>query len=292
MNETVQRRAFEVESVDGARARLQLHLPHAPRRALYWLPALGVGIGPNEAFADALAAQGIAVALHEWRGLGGSNRRAGRDCDWGYTELLDVDLPGGMAAARAALPGVQWVAGGHSLGGQLALLAAARHGSTDAVFLVASGQPWWRRFPGMRAQGVRLFAHAIGPLTRLVGHFPGRRLGFAGREAARLMRDWATTCLRGDYRIADYGASLDAALAGFSGAVLAIRMAEDRLAPPGAIDRLRELAPCAHWEVRDFGTEQIRARRPDHFGWLRDPQAVAKALADWWPGAAPAAAAR
>jgi predicted alpha/beta hydrolase len=292
MSEPSVRRILETTSADGARARVQLHLPARPRAALYWLPALGVGIAPNETFADALAAHGTAVAIHEWRGLGGSDRRAGRDCDWGYRELLQLDVPAGRAAADAALPGLEWHVGGHSLGGQLALLEAASRGAGGDVLLVASGQPHWRAFPGARAAGVRLFAHSIAPLTRLVGHFPGRRLGFAGREAGRLMREWAGTCLRGDYRIPGHGETLDEALRRFAGRVLAIRMAEDRLAPPAAIDRLRALAPQARWDVRDFGRDHIAARRPDHFGWLRDPAAVALAHAGWHADAAIASTSR
>lgn len=279
------RRVVDVTAADGARARLQLHLPARPLAGLYWLPALGVGIGPNETFADALAARGIAVAIHEWRGLGGSDRRAARDCDWGYRELLDLDLAAGMRAARAELPLGSWCWGGHSLGGQLALLEAARRKAGEPVFLVASGQPHWRAFGPWRGAGVHLFAHAIGPVTALFGHFPGRRLGFAGREASRLMREWALTARRGDYRIGDFGDELDQGLALHAGPVLAIRMAEDRLAPRGAIERLRALAPRADWEVLDFDSIQVAKRRPDHFGWLRDPDAVAQACLQWLPRA-------
>jgi predicted alpha/beta hydrolase len=285
MSPVPRRRVLEVTAADGARARLQLHLPDAPLAALYWLPALGVGIGPNETFADALAARGIAVAIHEWRGLGGSDRRAARDCDWGYRELLDLDLAAGMLAARTELPAASWGWGGHSLGGQLALLEAARRSASEPVFLVASGQPYWRAFGPWRGTGVRLFAHAIAPVTALVGHFPGRRLGFAGREAGRLMREWAMTARRGDYRFGDFGDELDQALQVHAGPVLAIRMAEDRLAPRGAIERLRALAPRAHWQVLDFDTAQVTTRRPDHFGWLRDPPAVAQACLHWLPQA-------
>ena len=39
-----------------------------------------------------LAAQGIAVFVHEWRGNGSSTQRAGRRQDWGYRELLGTIL--------------------------------------------------------------------------------------------------------------------------------------------------------------------------------------------------------
>jgi predicted alpha/beta hydrolase len=283
---TLTRQLLSPNAADGARVRLQLHLPPRPRAALYWLPALGVGIGPNERFADALAERGVAVAIHEWRGLGGSDRRASRRCDWGYRELLELDLAAGRQALRAALPDLQWLTGGHSLGGQLALIDTARRGDDAPVLLVASGHPYWREFPGLRAAGVRLFAHAIRPLTALCGHFPGERLGFAGREASTLMRDWAGTALRGDYAVEPFGPALDEAVSRYRGRALAICMAQDTLAPPAAIGRLRAMAARAEWTLREFGHAELGARRPDHFGWLREPAAVAQACVDWLPVAA------
>lgn len=284
----IERRRLAVTAADGASSTLQLHVPAQPVALVYWLPALGVGIAPNETFADALAERGLAVAVHEWRGLGSSNRRAGRGCDWGYRELLDLDLPAGLEAAARAFPAMPAWIGGHSLGGQFALLEAA-HGrrALQGTLLVASGQPHWKQFPAPRNVGVLAFAWSVPLSTALAGHFPGTRLGFAGREAARLMREWARTCVQGDYRVGDFGSALDEALAGHAGRVLAIRMAEDVLAPPGAIDRLRHLAPRAAWDVRDFGPGCFTRRRPDHFGWLREPEAVADACAAFVQGSAP-----
>jgi predicted alpha/beta hydrolase len=287
MHQPIDRHVLDVVSPDAARARLQMHLPADARVGVYWLPALGVGIGPNERLADALGARGVAVAIHEWRGLGGSDRRAARRCDWGYRELLDFDIAAGLAAARRHAPALRWILGGHSLGGQFALIEAARASvaidgaPSDGVFLVASGQPHWRAFPGWKAAGVLAFASAIPAITAVVGYFPGSRLGFAGREARRLMCEWAGTAVRGDYGIPAAGGDYDRALANFAGPVLAIRMSEDRLAPPGALDRLRALAPRAQWQVRDFGRGQFATRRPDHFGWLREPEAVAAAFEAW-----------
>lgn len=277
----VARERIAVVSPDGARSTLQFHEPAQPRRALYWLPALGVGIAPNETFADAIAERDAVVAVHEWRGLGSSDRRASRRCDWGYATLLD-DVSAGLAQARERHPGLSWALGGHSLGGQFALIhAACDAGPVDGVFLVASGHPWWRAFPGWNAMGVLAFAAAIPPITRLVGHFPGSRLGFAGREASRLMREWAGTCRRGDYRIAGFGDDVDRALANCTLSVRAIRMELDRLAPPRAIEHLRRLSPNAAWHISDVGRDRMQRRRPDHFGWLREPDAVVDDFVEW-----------
>nr|WP_246387511.1 alpha/beta fold hydrolase [Chiayiivirga flava] len=254
----------------------------APDRALLWLPALGVGIGPNVRFAQSLAAAGVTVAVLEWRGLGSSDRRASRRSDWGYRELLDDDIPAAARLAGAQLPDAAWCIGGHSLGGQLALLHAARNARdwSDCV-LVGSGHPHWRTFRGWRGHALRLLLHAIAPTTALWGHFPGHHLRFAGREARRLMRDWARTARTGSYRVAPFDATLDADLRAWTGAVLGVRLADDRLAPAASLDHLRALAPHSDWTVRTLTSAQFAHRRADHFGWLREPGAVVDTVRAW-----------
>ena len=160
---------------DGARVELLCVAPEGvPRATVYWLPAMGVPAKHYLPLAAALAARGVAVALHEWRGIGSSSLRAGRRSDWGYRELLGIDLPAGLAAMRANWPQARPWLGGHSLGGQLACLYAALHpDEVMGLALVASGAPYWRRF---RHGAVIGLAYALAPvLAALLGHLPGRR---------------------------------------------------------------------------------------------------------------------
>ena len=143
---------LRVRAADGAEADLHLLLPEAPGgHLLYWLPALGVTARQYVPFAQALAGEGIAVALHEWRGAGSSSLRASRRVDWGYRELLRLDLPAGFAAVRSHCGDVRTVLGGHSLGGQIAVLESSLQPQAFAgLVLLASGSPWWRCFPRPR----------------------------------------------------------------------------------------------------------------------------------------------
>jgi len=247
--------------------------------AIYWLPALGVGVRPNERFAAALRAVGIEVVIHEWRGLGASPIRASRGVDWGYRELLEADIPEGLQRARSSHPGRRWWIGGHSLGGQLGLLHAARSPETVAgSVLVASGQPHWRAFPGPRALGVLAFMGCMPLICAAVGHYPGHRLGFAGREAARLMRDWAHTGRTGGYRLSSLGWDAEAALREYKGPVRLIALAQDRLVPTGAISRLRDKTPSSDWRQVELDATDFCEQKADHFGWLKEPAPVVGAL--------------
>src|SRR5690606_36359170 len=117
---SVQAREIAVESADGHRWTLLARIPDGAKRSLLWLPALGIAARHYVPFAEALAARGVAVFVHEWRGNGSSSLRAARHCDWGYRELLELDIPASHADIEAELPGLARAIGGHSLGGQLA----------------------------------------------------------------------------------------------------------------------------------------------------------------------------
>lgn len=268
-----------VRSADGAEADLRLVLPPSPKAALYLLPALGVGIRPNEQFASALAMQGVAVAIHEWRGLGNSNLRAARACDWGYRELLELDIPAGLAAAEAALPGARWSIAGHSLGGQLALIQAAlRPGRFDRVHVLASGMPDWRAYPRLRGLGIWAALHFMPLSAILLGHYPGARLGFAGREARGLIRDWSHSGRHARYRLREAGIDPESALCAFRGEVHAVHLASDWLCPRAALQRLVEKTPGADWRIDTLHDAEFAPRRADHFGWLKTPGPVVERM--------------
>lgn len=147
--------------------------PIPARAALVWLPALGVPARKYDRLGAALAARGIALGVHEWRGTGAHPARPSRRHDWGYRELLVEDIPATRSALSAAHPGLPLLYGGHSIGAQFAVLAAALHGGAEGLVAVCSGVPHWRLFPTPLRWLVGVFGHALPPLTRAVGSYPG-----------------------------------------------------------------------------------------------------------------------
>lgn len=269
----------DVAAADGHRWRIITRIPANPQCSLLWLPALGVAARHYVPFAEALAARGVAVFLHEWRGHGSSSLRASRGVDWGYRELLLQDIPASQAAVDLALPeGPPRSTGGHSLGGQLACcrLALAPE-SADALWLIASGAPWWRAFPMPQRAWLPLAYRFLPWLATVNGVLPGRRIGFGGNEAAGLIRDWARTAISGRYAAAGLDEDLEAALAKVTRPVHALVLESDWLAPRASLDFLLGKMPLAPAQVerldaRDAGT------RPDHYAWMKQPDGVADRL--------------
>jgi len=269
-------RVVPVVASDGARGELQLVGEPRLGRWLYWLPAMGVPARHYLPLAETLAAQGIAVALHEWRGIGSSNRRAGWRQDWGYRVLLHEDLPAGLAAVQAAWPDAAGWLGGHSLGGQLACVYAGLQPQAVAgLVLVASGAPYWKNFRWPWLIGA---AYAVAPwLAATCGHFPGRRIGFGGNEARGVIRDWARSGRTGRYAAEGMG-GLDAHMAAFAGPLLALRMRDDWLGPAASLRWLLHKLPQASTACHLLTPQDLHGPA-DHFSWMKNPEPVAVRVA-------------
>ena len=278
-------RVLPVVSSDGARAELMLVAPESavePAAVLLWLPAMGVPARHYLPLADALTRLGVATAIHEWRGIGSSDRRAGRQSSWGYRELLEHDLDASLALARTQWSDVPMLVGGHSLGGQLAALLAAMHPQAFAgLVLVASGAPFWRAFA--RGRLIRI-AYGLAPLLATMrGHLPGRRLGFAGNEARGVIADWARTGRTGRYAAAGLDVDLEQLLQRLTLPVLGIRFVDDWLVPSASLDWLVGKLPRAPVTRQLLGAADLAGQPPDHFAWMKAPGAVADSIAGWSP---------
>ncbi|MGB3268855.1 MAG: alpha/beta fold hydrolase [Rhodanobacter sp.] len=270
-----------VIAADGARCELLAVLPAgAWRHLLYWIPAMGMPARHYLPLAQALADRGIAVVLHEWRGIGSSDRRAGRQCDWGYRQLLQDDLPAGMAAVRRCWPQAPCWLGGHSLGGQLGLLYASLHPDDfSGLVLVASGAPYWRRF---RHGWLIAAAYALAPaLAGLVGHLPGRRIGFGGNEARGVIADWARSGRSGRYSVSGMAQDFERGLAALHLPLLALRLQQDWLGPPASLDWLLGKLGAGEHCVDVVTSADMHGAPADHFGWMKTPAPMASRIADW-----------
>lgn len=265
---------------DGHRWSLLARIPEAPVASLLWLPALGVAAKHYVPFAEALAARGIAVFVHEWRGHGSSSLRAGHATSWGYRELLLDDLPASEAAAVATTGDLPRILGGHSIGGQLACCRLAlAPGSAGRLWLVASGAPYWRAFPWRQRWWLPMVYRFLPWLADRCGALPGRRIGFGGQESRGVMRDWARTALSGRYAGAGIAADLEAGMRDVRMEAAAIVFPDDWLAPAPSLLFLLAKLPGVRADVRVLDAEVLGVRA-DHFSWLQQPHAVARALVD------------
>lgn len=231
--------------------------------------------------AQNLASRGISVAVHEWRGNDSSSLRPSRHSDWGYGELLTLDIPASLEQAVHAAPNLDWYLGGHSLGGQLAALSLAL--APDAacgLVLVATGVPDARTFRGSRRVAITVFANLIPVFTRIFGYFPGDRLRWAGREAATLMRQWSGTVRSGRYDRIGLTESSETALQRMIKPALGLCFQDDWLAPEASLDALFGKLGAGNQSRATLDGAKL-GDRADHFRWMKTPGSVTAAIAAW-----------
>lgn len=241
-----------------------------PRGTVIILPAMGTPAHRYRSLAKALQVRRFGVLLAELPGTGASEPKPSRRVDFGYGDLVERYLPGLIAAARARAPGVPVVAAGHSLGGQIAAFGVLHgHADLNAVVMVAAGHIHYRHWRGAGAGKVRFAAILFPFLTLMLGYLPGRRLGFGGPQARRLIGEWSRTIRTG--RLPDIsGARLEPACP-----ALSIAYEGDFLAPMRSVEALAALLDGVTLKL------PVNWPGPPHSAWCRYPDSTANAIEQW-----------
>jgi predicted alpha/beta hydrolase len=237
------------------------------------LPAMGVDGDYYTPFARALVEEGLQCAVMDWRGHGHSTPPVSRASRYGYQELA-----ADVGAAVEHLGGDVLLIG-HSLGGQVALLAGATGACrADRIVLVAAGVPTFADYRGLRRLVLLPYTQAIGATARLLGVWPGWTFG--GRQSGPVMRDWAHIARTGRFPM--FGATdPNVALSTLRARVLAVHIEGDTMTPQATMGRLLRMTPNAtvtgmHYTAADAGGYV------DHIKWVRNSRTLAHRIAEYW----------
>ncbi|MFD4431457.1 alpha/beta fold hydrolase [Nocardia sp. NPDC058497] len=252
--------------------------PDAPRPVVVIAPGLAVPGEFYEYFGDRLAQRGFDVAIGELRGNGDSTHRPDADSAYGYHELASVDFPAMLQIVRNRFPDSTPYLLGHSMGGQLAVMYAARaRGRIAGLILVASGTPYFRGYRGVLGPGMLVGTAAVAVASNLAGFWPGDMLGRRayGRQSKVLMSDWARLARTG--RFVPVGADIDyeERISRLKFPVLSITIAGDDLAPQTSADHLLGKLPAAR-VTRWFQPEAL-----GHNGWITNPDSTVDVVEKW-----------
>lgn len=273
--------SFEVIAGDGHRFSGTLFAAASPAAPLMmFMPAMGTRARYYKTFGAAMAAAGVSFACFDWRGIETSSLRASRKVDFGYRHLIEQDFAAAVRALRERLPQAPLWLGGHSLGGQLSVLYAAREPQdVRGIVLIASGNVHFRGWKGVGGLRILALTQSASLISRIVGHFPGKRLGFGGQEARGVIHDWAATARGGRYCVAGSATDYEAAMARLEKPVFALGFTGDTLAPYGSTERLMSKLPrCQRthlrWSAADCGGVAL-----DHFSWAKRPELVVPTVA-------------
>lgn len=171
---------------------------------------------------------------------------------------------------------------GHSMGGRIAAMTAAqRPKGLEALITVCTGTGDWHHYPKLRDK-LAIFARVrIGALlARSLGHYPGDKLGFGGRQPQNLMLEFARLSRTNRVHETRRGKLVPAMLGGIAVPTLAISYSDDSLAPLASTQAFEDglisrLLTVRH-EERDTVPSTSAHMRP-----VTDPSTVIDTVLPW-----------
>lgn len=245
-------------------------------------PAMGVYASYYEPLGQALAEAGHLAITADLRGNGHSSVRPSKKVDFSYTDVLNQEYTSVLNHVSRSYPDKKVFLFGHSLGGQLSCLFAARNSHRiDGLILSATCSVYyggWNGFAAYRILAGTQFAKVV---AQSVGYFPGKKVGFGGTEAKSLIGDWSRQSRTGKYILKNDSFDYEKGLNDVNMPVLAISYQGDSLSPQGAVEHLLAKLSSAQKEHIHLRKDDPRNDGFNHFKWAKKPKNVVSIVNNW-----------
>ncbi len=163
----------------------------APRRAVVLHGGAGIPAQRYRRFARFLAQSGMPVLTYDFRGVGLSRPLALRGFRSVIEDWAEYDCSAAIGWLRERFPQAELIGIAHSLG---ALLFGGAHNAAEQARLVLIGAHtgYYGDYRPLYRLPMAALWHGLMPvLTRLIGYFPGRRLGLGEDIPAGVALQWA-----------------------------------------------------------------------------------------------------
>ena len=271
---------FSMTCSDGYQLPLELYSAQQPRAQILMLPALGIQAKLYRKFAEQLAAAGFTTLLMEQRGHGRSGVRPSRQCDYGFKDWLMADIPAALSWMQQRHPDLPQYLAGHSLGGHISLMARTLYPDVVGIILLATATPWYQCYQGTMRLQVRFLGAVIPVLCKLLGYYPGDRVGFGGREARGLMADWLQMAWHNRYSAAGIDSDIEAMVQADDCPVLAIYCDDDAFGPLAAVRGVTNRLGNRDIQWQEITSDAL-GMKADHVSWAKRPAIAVSAISTW-----------
>ncbi|MGA7807958.1 alpha/beta fold hydrolase [Bradyrhizobium sp.] len=265
-------------ATDGYLLAATLFLPRgAKRHAVLINSATATPRKIYRGFAGYLAQRGCAVLTYDYRGIGGSRKRALE----GYNQPKSLQgFKASMAdwAALDATAAVAWMRQryhdlplgyvGHSFGGQV-LGLLANNADVSRALLIAAQAGYWKLMTTPERYRVYALLRFVGvPVTRALGYAPGR-MGIGEDLPKDAFLQWVRWVMSPHYLFDDTTLGGLPNFAKYRGALSAICLSDDPWATRPAVELLCAGFGAARPEIVTIAPADIGAAKIGHFGFFR-----------------------
>ncbi|QVQ53827.1 alpha/beta fold hydrolase [Spiractinospora alimapuensis] len=236
-----------------------------PRGAVLIAPAMATPARFYSSLASWLAENGYTTLTFDYEGFGDSRvgplREVSADLNQWMTDADDALSH--LAAETDGLP-LTWI--GHSLGGQI--MAFADHTRVSRAITIAVGSGYWKLLPPRIRRWTPLMLAVVAPVTtRVLGYYPGSRLGLGNDLPAPAMRQWCEWLADPDYVVGAMGAK--DRFGGVRLPITALSFTDDELISPRGVDALHGWFVNGDVTRVNYAPDELGVSRLGHFGLFR-----------------------
>jgi len=245
-------------------------------------PAMGVKSPYYFPLAQHFNRQGIHFICTDLRGHGPMHPAASRTNNFGYHELVHQDWPSAVEKVRELYPKNPVFLMGHSLGAQLsACYSACYPNQVDGLIWVAAGNVFYKAY--RKKWRVLLGTHLLWLTSAVMGSLPGKQLGFGGKEACHILRDWAFNARTGRYRLkqSDKQQIIDGKMSQVKTPIFAMSFDGDRYSPHCSMQSLLDKFPIAPKHHVKISALELGVEKLGHFNWVKNGDKLVPKIADW-----------
>lgn len=259
----------ELTAKDGYRLGATLFRPAAGNgRAVMVMAATGVPQEYYGKFAAFLAEGGFTVLTFDYRGIGRSLHSSIRSVNAGMRDWALLDCAAAFRFLDENFSEQKLLAVGHSFGGQ-AFGLLPRPERIAAALTVGSQSGYWKHWPPLGRAWMWPATHIGLPLVpRLLGYFPGSRLGFGEDLPKEVTIEWASWCRHPRYLVGALGVERE--YARVAAPIRLYAISDDAFAPRRAVEALAVLYEKSTCEIRSIEPKDVGADRIGHFGFFRE----------------------
>lgn len=277
-------RLVDIPLPDGSMTKISVfHPADAKNDVLILFPAMGIAASYYDAFAKALAEKNITAITADLRGLGHSSVRPSSKSNFGFHEMLNLDYREIIRKTHELFPNKRIFLFGHSLGGILGSLYVSKYpADLHGLILIAACNIRYDGWSGFNKWKTLAATQAFAKIAAALGYFPGHRLGFGGKGAARVIQDWSYTARTGNYKVAGDDFDFESNLRKVEKPVLALSFAKDDLAPQKAVEKLLgKFNPSANITRHYLATIKGGNKHYTHYNWVRSNEEVIGLMQEW-----------